>query len=82
MAFLLTCPNCGERNVHEFRFGGELSARPAPDATQDEWTRYFYSRGNVAGVQREWWNHRFGCRKWFQALRDTVTNRVQETFWP
>jgi heterotetrameric sarcosine oxidase delta subunit len=82
MAFLLNCPNCGERNVQEFRFGGELSARPAPDATRDEWSNYYYFRTNAAGVQREWWNHRFGCRKWFLALRDTVTNRVQETSWP
>ena len=37
MAFLLACPNCGERNVGEFRFGGELMARPAPDATHEEW---------------------------------------------
>ncbi len=82
MAFLLNCPNCGERNVQEFRFGGELSTRPAPDATRDEWSRYYYFRANAAGVQREWWNHRFGCRKWFLALRHTVTNQVQQTFWP
>ena len=81
MSFLLNCPNCGKRNVHEFRFGGESTVRPAPDASQDEWARYFYSRANVAGVQREWWNHRYGCRKWFMAMRDTVTNQVQETFW-
>ncbi len=24
MAFLLNCPNCGEREVHEFRFSGGL----------------------------------------------------------
>ncbi|MEC8856767.1 MAG: sarcosine oxidase subunit delta [Chloroflexota bacterium] len=36
----------------------------------------------MAGVQREWWNHRYGCRKWFFALRDTVSNQIQETLWP
>ena len=82
MGFLLNCPNCGERNVHEFRFGGEATSRPGLDGTADEWTSYFYNRANVAGVQREWWNHRYGCRKWFLALRDTVSNQVQETFWP
>ena len=81
MAFLLKCPNCGERNVNEFRFGGEFTVRPPPDADSDQWARYFYTKNNVAGVQREWWNHRFGCRKWFLAVRDTVTNRVEETFW-
>ena len=82
MSFLLNCPNCGERNVGEFRFGGEVTSRPAPDASQEQWASYFYSRKNVAGVSREWWNHRFGCRKWFLALRDTRDNQVQETFWP
>ena len=82
MAFLLDCPNCGERNVHEFRFGGEVTSRPSPSGTAEEWTNYFHNRRNVAGVQREWWNHRYGCRKWFFALRDTVSNQVQETFWP
>ena len=24
MSFLLNCPNCGERSVQEFRFGGEV----------------------------------------------------------
>ena len=63
MAFLLACPNCGERSVGEFRFGGELMTRPAPDASHDVWAGYFYARRNVAGVQREWWYHKFGVPK-------------------
>ena len=63
MALLLACPNCGERSVGEFRFGGEFMARPSPDASNEEWTRYFYARRNVPGVQREWWYHKFG-RLW------------------
>ena len=82
MSFLLNCPNCGERSVNEFRFGGEIVSRPSPDAGADEWSSYFFMRPNVAGIQREWWNHRFGCRRWFQALRDTTGNSVQMTFWP
>ena len=82
MAFLLACPNCGERDVYEFRFGGEVSTRPAPDASSDEWAGYFYDRHNVAGVQREWWYHKLGCRKWLIALRDTVSNEVQQNSWP
>ena len=82
MAFLLNCPNCGQRNVYEFRFGGEVTTRPTPDASQDVWSAFFYNRINTAGVQTEWWNHRYGCRKWFKALRDTVSNEVHDTFWP
>ena len=82
MAFLISCPNCGERNVYEFRFGGEVVKRPEPDAPTNVWTKYFYARRNVAGAQREWWYHTLGCRKWFVAERDTNTNEVHETSWP
>jgi sarcosine oxidase subunit delta len=44
-----------------------------------ELTSYLYFRRNVAGVQREWWYHRFGCETWFLAERDTRTNEVLET---
>ena len=41
-----------------------------------ELNTYNYFRRNVAGVQREWWYHRSGCRAWFVADRDTTTNEV------
>ena len=82
MAFMIACPNCGERSVNEFRFGGEVKERPRPDAPPEKWTGYLYDRANVAGVQREWWYHRFGCHRWFIASRDTVTNEVRQTLWP
>jgi sarcosine oxidase subunit delta len=81
MSFLLKCPNCGERSVYEFRFGGETRARPDEGCSDGEWSRYLYARKNEAGVQQEWWFHRAGCRKWFQAVRDTVSNRVERSFW-
>ena len=28
MSFLLTCPNCGVREVTDFGYGGEVTARP------------------------------------------------------
>ena len=85
MAFLLECPNCGERDVHEFRHGGEisdLSERKTADASDAELNKYFHFARNVAGEQKEWWYHSYGCRKWFVAFRDTVTNDVRETAWP
>ena len=33
-------------------------------------------------MQTEWWYHRSGCRQWIQAVRNTVTNEVLETFYP
>lgn len=81
MSFQLACPNCGPRGVYEFRFGGEVKPRPAPGAPDAEWARYSYEKGNVSGAQREWWYHRLGCRQWFCAERDTLTNQVVRTFW-
>lgn len=76
MSFVLTCPHCGVREVADFAFGGELSSRPREAPTLRELCEYNYFRRNVAGVQREWWYHRSGCRTWFHAERDTRTNQV------
>lgn len=68
--------------MSDFRFGGESLDRPDQTASEEQWSRYFYTRKNEEGVQREWWYHRFGCRKWFLALRDTRDNAVVQTSWP
>ncbi|MBI5669136.1 MAG: sarcosine oxidase subunit delta [Chloroflexi bacterium] len=79
---LLTCPNCGERNVAEFRFGGEAVKRPAPeDVNRATWADYLYLRRNTNGMQREWWYHT-PCGCWFVAERHTRTQDVSHTaFW-
>jgi heterotetrameric sarcosine oxidase delta subunit len=82
MSFLLPCPNCGPRDVNEFRFQGEVTLRPGPNPTLRQLTEYIYFRDNVAGVQREWWYHRVGCGLWFLADRDTRTNEVLRTELP
>ncbi|MFZ0091620.1 MAG: sarcosine oxidase subunit delta [Solirubrobacteraceae bacterium] len=79
MSFLLECPNCGVREVTDFGYGGEVSDRPASRPSFRELNTYNYFRRNVAGVQREWWFHRSGCRAWFIAERDTTTNDVKFT---
>jgi len=82
VSFLIRCPHCGDRSVYEFRFGGEVKQRPTSDAPETDWVHYSYTKANLAGVQKEWWNHRSGCRQWLQALRNTITNEVLETFFP
>ena len=82
MSFLLDCPNCGTREVADFGFGGEVSRRPRERPSARELNRYVYFRRNLAGVQREWWVHRSGCRQWFLAERDTRTNEVLWTARP
>jgi methylglutamate dehydrogenase subunit B len=82
VSFLLQCPNCGLRDVNEFKFQGEVTRRPRSGPTLRELTDYVYFRDNVAGVQREWWYHRAGCGLWFVAERDTRTNEVLATGVP
>ena len=76
MSFVLRCPHCGVREVADFAYGGEVNRRPVGSPSMRELGAYNYFRRNVAGVQREWWYHRSGCRTWFLADRDTRTNRV------
>jgi heterotetrameric sarcosine oxidase delta subunit len=82
VAFVLSCPNCGPREVTDFAYGGEVSPRPRSRPSWRELNEYVYFRRNAAGVQREWWYHRAGCRAWFVAERDTRTNVVLSTGRP
>jgi heterotetrameric sarcosine oxidase delta subunit len=84
VSFLLPCPYCGPRPAEEYAYFGEVTRRPrrSPDGSESappslrELTDYIYFRDNVAGPQREWWQHRSGCGEWFLAERDTRTNEV------
>jgi heterotetrameric sarcosine oxidase delta subunit len=76
VSFLVPCPNCGPRDVNEFGYAGEVLTRPQSAPSFRDLTSYLYFRRNVAGVQREWWFHRYGCETWFLAERDTRTNEV------
>ena len=80
---LLPCPYCGPRNASEFRYVGELSARPDPNATGVEvWRAFLYTRNNPAGWTTETWFHRAGCRQHFVIERHTVTNEVRASRLP
>jgi sarcosine oxidase subunit delta len=79
---IIDCPYCGERDETEFSYGGEAGiARPLhPESLNDAaWGDYLFMRSNPRGPHRELWNHAQGCRRWFVAVRDTVTYRFSET---
>ena len=59
-----------------------MNPRPVSRPSLRELGEYNYFRRNVAGVQREWWYHRSGCREWFLAERDTRSNHVLWTAPP
>ncbi|TYC63173.1 sarcosine oxidase subunit delta [Rhodobacterales bacterium] len=75
---LIYCPYCQvERAEVEFRCGGEAHiARPSdPEKTTDEdWVEFLYMRANTKGVIAERWRHIHGCGRFFNALRDTVSD--------
>ena len=75
---LVPCPFCGPRNASEFKWCGEARTRPDPNnTTTAEWREYLYMRRNPAGWTVETWFHRAGCRKYFTAERDTVSNEIR-----
>ena len=83
MGFFIKCPNCGDRDVSEFVFGGEKLIRPSADSTSlKNWIKYIYFRTNQPSIQHEWWYHKYGCKKWINAIRDITNNQFTETFWP
>ncbi len=74
---LIECPECGPRDEIEFRYGGQAHVPyPAEGGAQlsdEEWARYLFFRDNPKGILAERWVHAAGCRRWFNAVRDTVT---------
>ena len=75
------CPYCGTRDEEEFVFGGPAHLeRPAPDCDDAAWTAYLYLRENPAGVQHERWLHVFGCGRWFNLVRDTVSHEIHRAY--
>ena len=42
----------------------------------DEWAGYLFMRANPRGPFAERWVHSAGCRRWFNLMRDTATDRV------
>lgn len=76
---LIHCPYCGPRDQTEFAYGGEAHrARPTDGATltDAQWAQYVFMRKNTKGVFAERWMHAAGCRKWFNALRNTATDEI------
>ncbi|WP_042695933.1 sarcosine oxidase subunit delta [Azospirillum sp. B506] len=81
---LIRCPYCeAERPELEFTYAGEAHiARPAdPSAlSDDEWRDFLFVRTNPRGRHFERWRHMHGCGRFFNAVRDTVTDKFAMTY--
>ena len=81
---LIRCPYCeAERPEVEFAYAGQAHiARPQnPSATTDEeWREFLYIHTNPRGIHAERWRHIHGCGRFFNAVRDTVTDKFVVTY--
>ena len=81
---LIRCPYCAmERPETEFRYAGEAHVLRAedPSALDDAaWAAFLYLRSNPRGVHAERWRHAHGCGRYFNSLRDTVSDRILATY--
>lgn len=78
---LIPCPHCGPRAEVEFRYAGEAHMiRPQPDASDEAWADYLHMRDNKRGEHAERWAHVHGCSQFFNAIRDTYTDRFKHTY--
>jgi heterotetrameric sarcosine oxidase delta subunit len=76
---LISCPWCGPREETEFRYGGQAHvAYPERPLELDDatWGEYLFVRDNPKGPFAERWVHTAGCRRWFNVVRDTVTDEI------
>jgi len=78
MAFLINCPNCGQRNPYEFKFGGECKTAPEQGADMKAWCDYLFFNENKPDFQDEWWYHAMGCGDWLKIRRNIATHEIIE----
>ena len=81
---LIRCPYCEEERPElEFRSAGEAhivrSSNIAAESGED-FEKFFFIRSNPKGVIYERWRHIHGCARFFNAARDTITDKFIVTY--
>jgi sarcosine oxidase subunit delta len=81
---LIHCPYCGEERPEvEFSGAGEAHIERPRDMnsiTDEEFEKFFFIRSNPKGVIYERWRHIYGCGRFFNAVRDTVSDKFLATY--
>jgi sarcosine oxidase subunit delta len=81
---LINCPYCEEERPEvEFAGAGEAHIDRPKDmnAMSDaEFEKFFFIRDNPKGVNYERWRHIHGCGRFFNAVRDTVSDKFLTTY--
>jgi sarcosine oxidase subunit delta len=81
---LIHCPYC-EKDLPEleFRHAGEAHiARPTDWSTvsDEDFEKFFFIRENHKGVVFERWRHVHGCGRFFNAARNSVSDKFIRTY--
>ncbi len=81
---LIHCPYCDEdRPELEFRYAGEAHIARSTEMTElsdEAFEEFFFIRSNTRGLLYERWRHMHGCARFFNAVRNTVTDRFVMTY--
>ena len=81
---LIRCPYCNETLPEaEFTYAGQAHIIRAADPssqTDEQWEEFLFIRENVKGPHFERWRHLHGCGRFFNAVRDTVSDRFLTTY--
>ncbi|MEM8749927.1 MAG: sarcosine oxidase subunit delta [Pseudomonadota bacterium] len=81
---LIHCPYCQEdRPELEFANAGEAHiVRPKnmDEMSDEDFEAMFFIRDNPKGVNLERWRHAFGCGRFFNAIRNTVSDKFLKVY--
>lgn len=81
---LIRCPYCEEdRPELEFRNAGEAHIARSSNIvgeTDEAFEGFFFIRSNPKGLHYERWRHIHGCARFFNAVRDTVSDKFVMTY--
>ena len=77
----IPCIHCGLRDESEFVCGGTShNVRPELTSSDQSWGEYLFFRDNPKGLHAERWRHAVGCGRFFNCLRDTVSDKIVTTY--
>ena len=81
---LIYCPYCEEERAElEFRHAGDahiVRSTNMAEISDEDFEAFFFLRDNVQGVTFERWRHIHGCGRFFNAARDTVSDKFVTTY--
>lgn len=84
--FEIHCPYCNDKRPEiEFAYAGEAHiSRPGPEEQEkmsdEAWAEFMFIRDNKRGEHCERWWHNNGCNMFFNAVRDTVSDKFVMTY--